>query len=77
MVATAPLTAATALTVLSGSVWTYQLARSEFDTSIFLSRVTAKVAEKVNWRIIQSGAVYLSLDFVILFCLSCEGLPGQ
>ena len=27
-------------------------------------------------RYIQSGAVYLSLDFVILFCLSCEGLPG-
>ena len=26
---------------------------------------------------VQSGAVYLSLDFVILFCLSCEGLPGQ
>ena len=54
--ATAPLTAATALTVLSGSVWTYQLARSEFDTGIFLARVTAKAAEKVNWRSIQDDS---------------------
>ena len=50
LVAMAPLTAATALTVLSGSVWTYQLARSDFDTGIFLARVTAKAAEKVTWR---------------------------
>ena len=26
---------------------------------------------------LQSGAVYLSLDFIILFCLSREGLPAQ
>ena len=48
LVAMAPLTAATALTVLSGSVWTYQLARDEFDASVFLARVTAKAAEKVH-----------------------------
>ena len=27
--------------------------------------------------IIQSGAVYLSLDFVVTYCQNYDGLPGQ
>ena len=26
---------------------------------------------------VQRGATYLSQDFVMFFCVSCEGLPGQ
>ena len=47
LVAMAPLTAATALAALSGSIWTYQLTRNDFDKGIFLARVTAKTAEQV------------------------------
>ena len=27
--------------------------------------------------IIQSGAVYMSLDFVVTYCQNYDGLPGQ
>ena len=37
----------------------------------------AKVEKKVRREGIQSGASYLSQDFVMFFLVSCEGLPGQ
>ena len=56
--------------------------RSAVAVEVVVARGAAEVVtfvcnSLVTPRILQSGAVYLSLDFVILFCLSCEGLIGQ